>query len=154
MEMKDEVIIPATRDKVYAGLNDTEILKACIPGCEEVVRVSDTQLEAKVVLKVGPVKAKFAGNVTLNPINPPERFELTGEGKGGMAGFAKGGALVELEEEGDTTILRYTAKADVGGKLAQVGSRLIDSTSQKLAGKFFTTFAEEINKREPEPIAT
>ena len=94
MEMQDEVRIPAPRDQVYAGLNDPEILKQCIPGCEELVKHSDTELEAKVQLKVGPVKAKFGGTVTLDPSNAPERFSLSGEGNGGMAGFAKGGAGV------------------------------------------------------------
>ncbi|MBO6815615.1 MAG: carbon monoxide dehydrogenase subunit G [Rhizobiaceae bacterium] len=147
MEMQDEVRIPAPRDQVYAGLNDPEILKQCIPGCEELVKHSDTELEAKVQLKVGPVKAKFGGTVTLDPSNAPERFSLSGEGNGGMAGFAKGGADVELEEDGDETILRYNAKADIGGKLAQLGSRLVKSTSQKLAGKFFENFKEVMSEK-------
>ena len=147
MELQDEIRIDAPRDKVYAGLNDPEILKECIPGCEELVKHSDTELEAKVVLKIGPVKAKFGGNVTLDPINPPEKFALNGEGSGGIAGFAKGGAEVELIEDGDGTILRYNAKADVGGKIAQLGSRLVTSTSKKLAGKFFERFAEVINEQ-------
>ena len=145
MEMKDEIRIEAPRDRVYAALNDPDILKACIPGCEELIRHSDTELEAKVVLKVGPVKAKFGGNVTLDNSQAPERFSLTGEGSGGVAGFAKGGADVELEEDGDETILRYAAKADIGGKLAQLGSRLVTSTSQKLAAKFFENFAEKLS---------
>ncbi len=147
MELEDEIRIDAPRDKVYAGLNNPEVLKECIPGCEELVKHSDTELEAKVVLKIGPVKAKFGGNVTLNPINPPEKFALNGEGSGGIAGFAKGGAEVELIEDGDGTILRYNAKADVGGKIAQLGSRLVTSTSKKLAGKFFERFAEVINEQ-------
>lgn len=147
MELEDEIRIKAPRSKVYAGLNDPEILKECIPGCEELVKHSDTELEAKVVLKIGPVKAKFGGNVTLDPINPPEKFALSGEGSGGIAGFAKGGAEVELIEDGDETILRYNAKADVGGKIAQLGSRLVTSTSKKLAGKFFERFAEVINEQ-------
>ena len=147
MELEDEIHIEAPRSKVYEGLNDPEILKECIPGCEELVKHSDTELEAKVVLKIGPVKAKFSGNVTLDPINPPEKFALNGEGSGGIAGFAKGGAEVELIEDGDETILRYTAKADVGGKIAQLGSRLVTSTSKKLAGKFFERFAEVINEQ-------
>ena len=146
MELADEVRITMPRAKVYAGLNDPEILKQCIPGCDELIKHSDTELEAKVVLKIGPVKAKFSGNVTLNPINPPEKFSLTGDGSGGIAGFAKGGAEVELIEDGDETILKYTAKADVGGKIAQLGSRLVTSTSKKLAGKFFETFAEVISE--------
>lgn len=147
MELEDEIRIDAPRDKVYAGLNNPEVLKECIPGCEELVKHSDTELEAKVVLKIGPVKAKFGGNVTLNPINPPEKFALNGEGSGGIAGFAKGGAEVELIEDSDGTILRYNAKADVGGKIAQLGSRLVTSTSKKLAGKFFERFAEVINEQ-------
>ena len=147
MELEDEIRIDAPRDKVYAGLNNPEVLKECIPGCEELVKHSDTELEAKVVLKIGPVKAKFGGNVTLNPINPPEKFALNGEGSGGIAGFAKGGAVVELIEDSDGTILRYNAKADVGGKIAQLGSRLVTSTSKKLAGKFFERFAEVINEQ-------
>lgn len=147
MELNDEVRIFAPREKVYAGLNDPEILKQCIPGCDELIKHSDTELEAKVVLKIGPVKAKFSGNVTLEPINPPEQFSLSGEGSGGIAGFAKGGAEVVLLEEGDETVLRYTAKADVGGKIAQLGSRLVVSTSKKLAGKFFENFAEVINEQ-------
>lgn len=147
MELSDEVRILAPRDKVYAALNDTEILKACIPGCEELIRTSANILEAKVVLKIGPVKAKFGGTVTLNPSKAPAKFSLSGEGNGGIAGFAKGGADVELIEDGDETILRYTAKADVGGKLAQLGSRLIVGTSQKLAAMFFTNFADAVSKQ-------
>lgn len=147
MELEDEIRIAAPRGKVYAGLNDPEVLKECIPGCEELIKHSDTELEAKVVLKIGPVKAKFGGNVTLDPISPPEKFALSGEGSGGIAGFAKGGAEVELIEEGDETILRYKAKADVGGKIAQLGSRLVTSTSKKLASKFFEQFAEVVNKQ-------
>jgi len=147
MELEDEIRISAPRSKVYEGLNNPEVLKQCIPGCEELVKHSDTELEAKVVLKIGPVKAKFGGNVILDPINPPEKFALNGEGNGGIAGFAKGGADVELEEDGEETILRYKAKADVGGKIAQLGSRLVVSTSKKLAGQFFEKFAEVINEQ-------
>ena len=144
MEMKDEIRIEAPRDRVYEALNDPEVLKACIPGCEELEKNADDELEAKVTLKVGPVKAKFGGKVTLDKSQAPERFSLAGEGSGGVAGFAKGGADVELEEDGDATILRYTAKADVGGKIAQLGSRLISSTANKLAGQFFAKFKEEV----------
>jgi len=130
MELKDEIIINAPQDVVYAALNNPEILKECIPGCEELIMHSDTELEAKVVLKIGPVKAKFKGNVTLSPDAPPERFSLTGQGAGGAAGFAKGGADVELEPHPEGTLLRYNAKAEVGGKLAQLGSRLIQGTAK------------------------
>jgi carbon monoxide dehydrogenase subunit G len=148
MELKDEIIINAPQSVVYAALNDVEILKECIPGCEELIKHSDTELEAKVVLKIGPVKAKFNGNVTLSPDAPPERFSLTGSGNGGAAGFAKGGADVELEEHPDGTLLRYNAKAEIGGKLAQLGSRLIQGTAKKLAAKFFKSFAETVGENE------
>lgn len=144
MELNDEIFINAPREVVYAALNDPEILKQCIPGCEELIKHSDTELEAKVVLKVGPVRAKFGGNVTLDPSNAPNGFSLSGEGSGGVAGFAKGGADVELEEKDGGTLLRYTAKADIGGKLAQLGSRLVTSTANKLSKKFFESFAEHI----------
>ena len=145
MELQDEIRIPADRDKVYAALNDPEILKQCIPGCEELIKHSDTELEAKVVLRIGPVKATFGGNVTLDPSNAPDGFSLSGEGSGGVAGFAKGGADVELIAEGDETLLKYSAKADIGGKLAQLGSRLVTSTSRKLAAKFFESFKEAVS---------
>ena len=144
MEMQDEIRIEAPRTRVYEALNDPEILKASIPGCEELTKTSDTELEAKVVLKIGPVKAKFGGSVTLDKSQAPGHFSLSGEGNGGVAGFAKGGADVELEEDGDATILRYTAKADVGGKIAQLGNRLISSNTKKLAGKFFENFKNEV----------
>ncbi len=145
MELQDEVRIEAPRDRVYAALNDTEILKASIPGCEELSRVEDNELAAKVLLKMGPVKARFAGTVVLDPADAPERFSLSGQGNGGIAGFAKGGAEVELQVDGTATILRYHAKAQVGGKMAQLGSRLLHSTSQKLARSFFENFARELN---------
>ena len=148
MELKDEIIINAPQSMVYAALNDPEILKECIPGCEELIKHSDTELEAKVVLKIGPVKAKFSGTVTLNPEAPPQRFSLTGEGNGGAAGFAKGGAVVELEPHEDGTLLRYDAQADIGGKLAQLGSRLIQGTAKKLAAKFFQNLADRVNADE------
>lgn len=146
MELQDEIRIEAPRDVVYAALNDPEILKQCIPGCQELEKTSDTDLVAKVVLKIGPVKATFGGKVKLDPSKAPEKFSLTGEGSGGIAGHAKGGADVELIEDGDATLLRYEARADVGGKIAQLGSRLIVSTSKKLAGNFFEKFAEILSK--------
>ncbi len=146
MELSDEIFINAPRDEVYAALNDPEVLQKAIPGCEELVKHSDTELEAKVVLKIGPVKAKFSGQVTLSPEAPPERFSLTGQGNGGAAGFAKGGAEVVLTEQDGGTLLSYTAKADIGGKLAQLGSRLIQSTAKKLAAKFFKSFSEEMEQ--------
>jgi carbon monoxide dehydrogenase subunit G len=146
MDLSDEIRIPAPRARVYEALQDPEILRACIPGCEELVKLSDTELEAKVVLKIGPVKARFAGRVTLNPENPPQTFSLSGEGSGGVAGFAKGGAVVTLEDLGDETLLRYDAKAEIGGKLAQLGSRLIQGTAKKLAGNFFETFQQTLTE--------
>lgn len=147
MELADEITIAASKEQVYAALNDPDILQRCIPGCEELIKHSDTELEAKVVLKVGPVKARFGGDVTLNTDGAPDRFSLQGQGSGGAAGHAKGGADVTLTEDGDTTVLRYEAKADVGGKLAQLGSRLIQSTAKKLAAKFFDSFAEAMAER-------
>ena len=146
MELEDEIIINAPKDKVYAALNNPEVLQKCIPGCEELIKHSDTELEAKVVLKVGPVKARFNGNVLLDPTGAPDAFSLTGKGNGGAAGYAKGGADVTLTANGETTILRYTAKADIGGKLVQLGSRLIQSTAKKLAAKFFSSFATVVNE--------
>ncbi len=147
MELSDEIRITAPRDVVYRALNNPEILKECIPGCEELTQNSPDELEAKVVLKIGPVKAKFAGEVTLDKTNAPGGFSLSGEGKGGAAGFAKGGADVTLAEDGDETVLTYTAKVDVGGKIAQLGSRLIAGTAKKLSGKFFTRFGEIVSEQ-------
>ena len=138
--------IAAPLDKVWSALNDPEILKQCIPGCQSLEKRSDTELAATVVLKIGPIKATFAGEVTLKNLNPPHSYTIEGEGKGGIAGFAKGGADVTLTADGPaTTILKYTTNADVGGKIAQLGSRLIASTSKKLAGEFFSTFNEKVS---------
>ena len=147
MELSEEVTINAPKDVVYAALNDPEILQQCIPGCEELIKHSDTELEAKVLLKVGPVKARFGGNVVLDTEGAPDAFSLSGQGNGGAAGHAKGGANVTLTTEGDTTILKYDAKAEVGGKLAQLGSRLIQSTAKKLAANFFASFAEIVGEK-------
>jgi uncharacterized protein len=142
MQMTGEQRIEASVDEVWKALNDPEVLKASIPGCQELEKKSDTELAAKVTLKIGPVKATFNGEVELQNLNPPHSYTIVGEGKGGVAGFAKGGADVELNEDGDATILAYEAKADVGGKIAQLGSRLIDSTAKKLAGQFFERFGK------------
>ena len=144
MEMSGEYRIPAPRETVWAALNDPEVLKACIPGCDSLEKTSDTEMTAAVTTKVGPVKAKFTGAVTLSNIRPPEGYTISGEGKGGVAGFAKGGADVALEADGAGTILRYTAKAQVGGKLAQLGARLIDSTAKKMADEFFGAFSARL----------
>ncbi len=140
MEMQGERRIPAPRQLVWERLNDPETLKACIPGCETIEKVSDTEFTAKVVAKVGPVKASFSGKVTLSDLDPPSGYTITGEGTGGVAGFAKGSATVALDEEGGETVLRYGAQGQVGGKLAQIGSRLIDGTARKMADEFFTRF--------------
>ncbi|HEX6013806.1 MAG TPA: carbon monoxide dehydrogenase subunit G [Geminicoccaceae bacterium] len=147
MDMSGEYRIPAPRQRVWEALNDPEILKASIPGCEELNRLSDRDLEAKVRAKVGPVSATFNGKVTLSDLNPPESYRIAGEGKGGAAGFAKGGADVALTEDGADTILRYNAKADVGGKLAQIGSRLIQGTARKMADDFFGRFSAIVGDR-------
>ncbi len=140
MKLSDEKRIEAPRDAVWSGLNNPDILKQSIPGCESLEQVSDTEFNAVVQAKVGPVKAKFKGSVTLSDLNPPESYRISGEGKGGAAGFAKGGAVVTLSEDGDATILKYDVDADVGGKLAQIGGRLLEGTSKKLAGEFFDNF--------------
>ena len=144
MQMTGEQRIAAPRETVWEALNDPEVLKACIPGCEEIEKVSDTEMNAKVKAKVGPVSAKFQGSVTLSDLNPPESYRISGEGKGGAAGFAKGGAVVQLAEDGDGTLLTYEVDAQVGGKLAQIGSRLIDGTAKKLAGDFFEALNQHV----------
>jgi len=144
MDMNDSQRIEAPREVVWAALNDPEVLKACIPGCETINKLSDTEMEATVVLKIGPVKASFGGKVTFSNIDPPNGYTISGEGQGGVAGHARGGADVRLEADGDATILHYDVKAEVGGKIAQLGSRLIDSTAKKLAGEFFNNFAEQV----------
>lgn len=144
MDMSGSHRIPAPREAVWAALNDPDVLKACIPGCESLEKTSDTEMTAAVTSKIGPVKAKFKGSVTLENIQAPESYTIVGEGKGGVAGFAKGSADVKLTEDGGETILEYTAKAQVGGKLAQLGSRLIDSTAKKMAEDFFSKFSETV----------
>ena len=144
MELTGQQIINAPRQTVYEALNDPDVLKQCIPGCEELNKTSDTQMDAVVAMKVGPVKAKFKGAVELTDLNPPESYTIIGEGKGGAAGFAKGRAEVKLSEQGSETVLDYAVKADVGGKLAQLGARLIDSTAKKLSGEFFEKFGEVV----------
>lgn len=144
MDMNGSYRIPASRETVWAALNDPEVLKECIPGCEKLEMTSPTEMSATVTSKIGPVKAKFNGAVTLENINPPESYTIVGEGKGGVAGFAKGSADVSLAEEGSETVLTYTARAQVGGKLAQLGSRLIDSTARKMADDFFGKFSEKV----------
>jgi hypothetical protein len=151
MEMNGELRIPAPRQQVWERLNDAETLKTCIPGCETVEKVSDTEFAAKVIAKVGPVKARFSGKVTLSDLDPPAGYTITGEGTGGVAGFAKGSAKVALEEEGSETILRYGVQAQVGGKLAQIGSRLIDATARKLSDEFFKNLVGALTQSSSAP---
>ncbi len=151
MDMTGEYRVPAPRETVWQALNDVDVLRQSIPGCDEIEKTSDTSFTAKVTAKVGPVKAKFSGAVTLSDIDPPNGYTISGEGTGGAAGFAKGGAHVTLEEDGDGTLLKYTVNATVGGKLAQIGSRLIDSTSKKMANEFFGKFVEVVGAAEAAP---
>src|SRR4029077_13410788 len=132
MTMTGAATLPAERAKVWAALNDPEVLKACIPGCESLEKTSDTEMTAKVRLRIGPVSAAFSGKVTLSDLDPPNGYRISGEGQGGAAGFAKGGAVVTLREDAGDTLLNYNVDAQVGGKIAQVGARLIDGTAKKL----------------------
>jgi carbon monoxide dehydrogenase subunit G len=153
MDMTGEFRIPAPRQRVWEGLNDPEILKSSIPGCQSIEKVSDTEFTAKVVAQVGPVKANFSGKVALSDLDPPQSYTIAGEGSGGVAGFAKGSAKVNLGEEGSETVLRYSVQAHVGGKLAQIGSRLIDSVARKMAENFFTRFVAAVAPEAPAPAA-
>jgi carbon monoxide dehydrogenase subunit G len=164
MDMTGEYRIPAARQHVWEALNDPTILSQCIPGCEEIVKLSDVEWTAKVVAKVGPVKAKFGGKVVLSELDPPNGYKITGEGTGGAAGFAKGGATVKLVDIPEGTLLSYVVQANVGGKLAQIGSRLIDGASRKMADEFFAKFASVVGASgagtmapaaapSPEPVA-
>lgn len=145
MDITGQYRIQAPRDVVWAALNDPEVLRRCIPGCRELEQRSPTDLAAKVALKIGPISATFTGNVTLESLRPPEGYSIVGQGQGGAAGFAKGRADVALAAAGEETELTYTAKAEVGGKLASLGARLIQATSRKLADEFFGNFARELN---------
>ena len=154
MEITGEQLIPVPQAEVWRALNDPEVLKACIAGCETIERVSDTEYRVAMVASVGPVKAKFNGKLVLSDLNPPNSYSLSFEGSGGAAGFGKGSAQVSLKTEGTGTRLSYSAKASVGGKLAQVGSRLIDGVARKMADDFFTAFNEKLAGRAVKPEAT
>ena len=136
--------MPASREDVWAALNDPDVLKACIPGCQSIERMSEHELSAKMESRIGPVKARFETRIELSNLNPPKSYTITGEGKGGAAGFGKGAADVTLVEDGAETVLRYTAGLSVGGKLAQVGSRLIGGSARKIADDFFTRLATQL----------
>jgi hypothetical protein len=144
MEMTGEQLIAASQDTTWQALNDLEVLKACIPGCESIVASGDNQFDVALTAKVGPVSAKFKGKLTLADLNPPDSYNLSFEGQGGVAGFAKGSAQVTLSPDGQGTRLAYAVKANVGGKLAQIGSRLIDGAAKKLAEQFFSTFNKHV----------
>ena len=162
MEMSGEQRIPLPQQRVWEALNDPEILKACIPGCESIDRVSDNEYKVAMTAAVGPVKAKFAGKLLLSDLNPPNSYSLAFEGSGGAAGFGKGSAQVALTPDGNGTLLTYKASATVGGKLAQIGSRLIDGVAKKMSDDFFARFnstvapaaqAPAAQSPEPTPIA-
>ena len=153
MDMTGEFRIPAPRQKVWEALNDPDVLKQSIPGCEEIEKLSPTELQAKVTAKVGPVRARFGGKVVLSELDPPNGYKITGEGSGGAAGFAKGGATVRLADDTGGTRLSYTVEAHVGGKLAQIGSRLIDATARKMADEFFANFARVVGGPPPAAAA-
>ena len=151
MDMTGERRIPAPRQKVWDALNDTDVLKACIPGCESLERLSDTAMKATAAVKIGPISARFTGNIALSDMDPPNSYRISGEGQGGVAGFAKGGANVRLSDDGPFTVLAYDVKAQVGGKIAQLGARLIDATSKQMADLFFDRFTAEVSG--PQEIA-
>lgn len=144
MEMTGEYRIPAPRQRVWEALNDPAVLKACIPGCKQLEKVSDTDFTAIVATKVGPVSATFRGSVSLSDLDPPNGYTLTGQGQGGAAGFARMGARVSLKQESEDTLLAYAAQADIGGKLASVGSRLVQTVARKNADDFFSAFARQL----------
>ena len=145
MVMKGEVDLPASREIVWEKLNDPETLKACIPGCQSLERTADNSgFEAVARIKVGPVSATFKGKVMLLDLDPPNGYRIQGEGEGGIAGFAKGGATVKLEAVGEGTKLHYDVEAQVGGKIAQLGSRLIDGVAKKMADQFFAGFVTAV----------
>src|SRR5215471_21212187 len=144
MTMSGEVQLNAPRAEVYKKLSDPAVLKACIPGCEQLDKLSDHEFQAVSTMRVGPVKARWKGNVTLSDLDPPNGYKISGEGEGGVAGFAKGGAVVKLAEKDGGTLLSYDVEAQIGGKLAQLGQRLINGAAKKLADEFFANFAKAV----------
>lgn len=152
MDMSGERRIPASREKVWAALNTPETLRTSIPGCETLERLEDDSLKATASVKVGPISAKFAGKVQLLDLDPPNGYRIEGEGQGGVAGFAKGGAVVKLVADGAETILSYEVKAQVGGKIAQLGARLIDATAKQMADAFFDRFTATVAAAEDEVV--
>jgi carbon monoxide dehydrogenase subunit G len=144
MTMSGEYQLAATREAVWQKLNDPLVLKSCIPGCEQLEKTSDTEFEAVATIKIGPVKARFKGKVTLSDLDPPNGYRISGQGEGGVAGFAKGGAVVKLTPKDGGTLLAYDVDAQIGGKLAQLGQRLVNGASKKLADEFFVKFAANV----------
>jgi uncharacterized protein len=144
MIMDGQVQLPASREAVWAKLNDPEVLKVCIPGCESLEKLSDVEFQAVAVTKIGPVKARFKGKVKLTDLDAPNSYRISGEGDGGVAGFAKGGANVALSEQDGGTLLAYHVEAQIGGKLAQLGQRLVNGVAKKLADQFFEKFAAAV----------
>jgi len=153
MKMSGVEVVPASVQAVWNALNDPQILKQCIPGCESITRTGDNAFSARVVVKVGPVKAGFNGSVQLKDLNPPHSYRIEGKGEGGLAGFASGGANVRLEEVPEGTKLLYDVDAQIGGKLAMLGARLIDSTAQSMAGQFFDKLAKLAASAKAAPVA-
>ena len=149
MEMKGEQLVPAPQQATWEALNDPQVLKACVPGCESIVAAGPDAYEVLMVARVGPVSAKFKGKLVLSDIRPPDSYSIAFEGQGGPAGFAKGGAQVRLAAEGAQTRLSYEARASVGGKLAQIGSRLVDAAAKKVADEFFRNFNEKVGAAQP-----
>jgi uncharacterized protein len=145
MTMSGEYQLPVPRETVWRKLNDAETLKACIPGCEQLDKLSDTEFQAVATTKIGPVKAKFKGKVTLSDLDPPNGYKISGQGDGGVAGFAKGGAIVKLADKDGGTLLSYEVEAQIGGKLAQLGQRLINGAAKKMADDFFQKFAATVS---------
>ncbi|TMK06275.1 MAG: carbon monoxide dehydrogenase subunit G [Alphaproteobacteria bacterium] len=148
MIMNGEILLPASREVVWERLNDPGVLKECIPGCEELIKSGDNQFQAVAKMKVGPVSARFKGRVTLSDFDPPNSYKISGEGEGGVAGFAKGGATVALADREGGTLLTYNVEAQIGGKLAQLGQRLINGSAKKLADQFFVNFADAVKDTE------
>jgi carbon monoxide dehydrogenase subunit G len=146
MTMTGEVQLPASRERVWTKLNDPAVLKTCVPGCEQLDKLSDTEFQAIATIKVGPVKARWKGKVRLTDLDPPNGYKISGEGEGGVAGFAKGGATVSLAEKDGGTLLSYNVEAQIGGKLAQLGQRLINSAAKKTADDFFANFAKAVQQ--------
>jgi uncharacterized protein len=149
MTMTGEYQLPAPQQTVWEKLNDPAVLKACIPGCESLEKTSDTGFSATATIKIGPVKAKFKGNVTLSDLDPPNGYKISGQGEGGVAGFAKGGATVKLTPKDGGTLLAYNVEAQIGGKLAQLGQRLVNGAAKKIADDFFANFANAVNPQTP-----